>query len=192
MTFKSVAIFLTIFGLFNGMSSSAPTMYDLVVKRVECIQLEENYTTDLSCSVNLKNATTTYMQINATFDYDLIDPIIKVTFNYRFTVYRKFLIDVAEDFCGFYKKGKNAPVINLIWKTLNEASNFAEGCPFEKHKMWYVKNYVFDSSQFPPALPTGDYRIDVIIHNSADKKDILTVQIFTVIKRKLMADLKWN
>ncbi|XP_055698961.1 uncharacterized protein LOC129799260 [Phlebotomus papatasi] len=166
-------------------------MYDLMVKRTICTELEENYL-DISCSVKLKNRTTSYIQINVTFHYDLIDPIIKITFYYRFTVYRKFLIDVSEDFCGLTKKGKPAPVINLIWKTLNEASNFAEGCPFSKGQNYYVKDYVFDVSQFPPAMPTGDYRIDIVVSNSLDKKDVVKAQIFAEIKRKPMADIKWN
>lgn len=107
-------------------------MYDAVVKRIECLEPTENYVT-MSCKVNLKNRTTTYIQINGTPNYDIVDPTIRITFMYRFTVYRQFLIDVTEDFCGMLKKGRPAPVISLIWNSLEDSTNIDdEGCPMKK------------------------------------------------------------
>ncbi|XP_059617766.1 uncharacterized protein LOC132262503 [Phlebotomus argentipes] len=211
MTLKRVVIFTSLAALLFG-SAATLSLYDLVVKRIQCTELIENYI-DNSCTVNLKNRSTTYIQINVTPHYDLVDPIIRITFYKRFVVYRKFLIDVREDFCGLIKEGKPAPVISIIWKTLNKGSNLAEGCPMVKVKLlhlnipmylwlndayfpqdtlYYVKDYVFDVSHFPPGLPTGDYRIDIEMNNSADGKDFIKIEIFIVLTRKPASDIEWS
>ncbi|XP_055703368.1 uncharacterized protein LOC129801922 isoform X4 [Phlebotomus papatasi] len=130
MIVKGVTI-LTFFGLII-ITVTGLNMYDAVVKRVECLEPTENYVT-MSCKVKLKNRTTTYIQINGTPHYDIVDPTIRITFLYRFTIYRQFLIDVTEDFCGMIKEGRPAPVISLIWNSLEDSTNIDdEGCPMKK------------------------------------------------------------
>lgn len=107
-------------------------MYDALVKRIECYELIENYINN-TCKVNLINRTTSFIQIKVYPQYDLVDPMIRITLLYRYTVYRQFLIDVIEDFCGMVRQKASAPVINLIWSTLKTASNIGdEGCPMRK------------------------------------------------------------
>ncbi|GAB0093724.1 uncharacterized protein DMENIID0001_088980 [Sergentomyia squamirostris] len=162
----------------------------MVVKRLECLELTKDYG-NVTCSLNLKNRTTSYVQVDYVPFFDIY-PLIKITLNYRFTVYRKFLIDVTEDFCAFMKGKKSAPVVSILWESLNAAGNLKTGCPHKKGEHYYVKDYVIDEKKFPPAMPTGDYRIDITIINNVDKVQMLTVQMFVLIQRKPEADITWN
>lgn len=59
-------------------------------------------------------------------------------------------------------------------------------------KLFYLKDYVFDTSNFPPAMPTGDYRIDIGMTNRADGKSFLKVELYIAISRRPVADIMWN
>ncbi|GAB0086056.1 uncharacterized protein DMENIID0001_000390 [Sergentomyia squamirostris] len=164
------------------------TFYDFYVKRFECIELA-NYG-NFSCSVQLKNRTTSYIQFDYVPNVDVISLSVNNVMYYRFgTIYRKFMISVKEDFCGFFK-GKSSPYLSLSWPSLQKHSNFESGCPFKKGTHYYVKDYVIDSSKYPAGLPTGVYRIDMtlIVNNT----EILLGKNYLEIRRRPFADIMWN
>uniref|UniRef100_A0A1B0DDG3 Uncharacterized protein n=2 Tax=Phlebotomus papatasi TaxID=29031 RepID=A0A1B0DDG3_PHLPP len=98
--------------------------------------------------------------------------MVRIAFFYRYTTYRSFLLDVNEDFCAFIREDQPARVTNYFWPTLKDASNFAEGCPFQKDHIYYIKDYAMDMSSFPPILPTGDYRVDIELKERSDDSPI--------------------
>lgn len=167
----------------------------------------------MDCGVDVINSTVTHIQLNFTTIKDF-HPMVRIAFFYRYTTYRSFLLDVTEDFCAFIREDKPARVTNFFWPTLKDASNFAQGCPFQKVQkksnrlsehlsknplftpfqdhIYYIKDYAMDMSSFPPILPTGDYRVDVELKERSDDSPIALVQIFAFIKRKSIAELLWS
>ncbi|GAB0101003.1 uncharacterized protein DMENIID0001_171200 [Sergentomyia squamirostris] len=165
-----------------------PSFYDLFVKRFECFELA-NYA-DYNCSIQLKNRTTSYIQFDFVPNVDLISLSLSTVMYYRFgTIYRKFMISVTEDFCGFLN-GKPFPLFSITWPPLQNYSNFASGCPFKKGNHYYVKDYVIDASNYPPGLPTGVYRMDLKF--IVNKTDVLMGKFYGELKRRPFADIMWN
>lgn len=49
-----------------------------------------------------------------------------------------------------------------------------------------------EATKFPPGVPTGLYRIDITVYNSAINKNVLKFEVYAELIRKPAADIKWN
>ncbi|XP_055691476.1 uncharacterized protein LOC129794681 [Lutzomyia longipalpis] len=190
MNIKHITITIVIFGLNINFSDGKRSLYDLRMDSVNCS--DSGLYGKIDCGVEEISPTVSTIQLNFTSTKDFY-PLVRIAFFYRYTTYRSFLLDVTEDFCDFLCDSKPANVINYFWKTLRESSNFAQGCPFQKDNTYYIKDYALDMSEFPPILPTGDYRVDVDLIDRTDKTTrIALIQIYAFIKRKSIAELLWS
>lgn len=79
----------------------------------------------------------------------------------------------------------------LLWKIFRKFKVLKFN-PFWQGQQYYVRDYSFDFSNFPPELPKGDYRIDIGMKNSADHKWFFKIEIYVSLARKLMAEIKWH
>lgn len=122
---------------------------------------------------------------------------VHVSMNYKFTVYRKFLIDLHENFCdamdGLYNeieaKQNSARTVLLIMKGITSKSNINHTCPYSGYVV--AQNLVLDEVLFPGyLLPAGQYRIDVHIYNSSRNRTIIYPKVFvTIPASKSLLDL---
>ncbi|XP_055699105.1 uncharacterized protein LOC129799323 [Phlebotomus papatasi] len=154
------------------------------VKRVECLSLVEDYAT-IECSVRLRNRTTTFNRITFILNYD-VNPIFRFTLFYKFSngMYRKFLVDITEDLCGYIEGKRFAPLMNLLWGSVTNYTNI-EGCPLKKGVEYYIKDFVFDPSVFPPGAISGQYRVDIRTVNAIDRKKIFLIQGYAEVESLL-------
>ncbi|GAB0096075.1 uncharacterized protein DMENIID0001_115350 [Sergentomyia squamirostris] len=190
MASKGVVFYLLLVFVFFP-HSFQESFYDAVVKRLDCFMFEDYG--NITCSVNLKNRTTSFTQVDYVLTKNL-EPIQNIVMYYQFgTVFRKFMIDVTEDFCAVIQgKGFKSPAHNVIMSSLKNHSNIGTECPYKKEKHYYVKDYVLDASKFPAALPNGKYRLDMRTIDKLNNQDVMMVKLYVDMRRKIALDILWN
>lgn len=57
---------------------------------------------------------------------------------------------------------------------------------------YYVKDYVIGTSNFPPGMPSGNYRIDTIVSKRFSNTKVGLIQLYGELIRKPAADILWN
>lgn len=102
--------------------------------------------------------------------------------NYRFnSVYRKFLIDLDMDFCGYMAETQKFDILlRTIMPVVERYSNINHPCPYSGNvtvRKMRITNKIFDRA----ILPSGQYRIDVSIYDSKEKRPIIFCKIFMTV-----------
>lgn len=122
---------------------------------------------------------------------------VHLTVNYKFKVYRKFLIDIDQNFCdamdGLYNQNESkkyhSRTLLLMMQGLNNKSNINHTCPYSGYVV--AQNLLIGDILMPGYLmPAGQYRLDIHIYDSSKNQTIIYPKVFlTIPASKSLLDL---
>lgn len=95
---------------------------------------------------------------------------VSAYYKYNGISYKKFPIDLWEDICGWFDKRSKSFYMEWVMKDLIQYTNVKK-CPVDGYIYLKANNISVDSF-YLPFMPSGRYRIDVVLtHN--DRKTLL-------------------
>ncbi|XP_017081285.1 uncharacterized protein LOC108114700 [Drosophila eugracilis] len=138
----------------------AKNNYDIVIKSLECKVIAEKYVNELQCQLVRQripvvmarfsvNQTIEHFDIHSKFDLLKKDKS-------RMTV-----ADLKMDGCKYLGSMYQNNIIGKLFKRLRSVSNLPAGCPILGGKLYEIRNYTFNSDEFPPGAPQAKWQIRV-------------------------------
>lgn len=113
-----------------------------------------------------------------------IEPLDEVFFHtvvyYKYTVFRKFPIDLWENVCGWLSGSKTSFILNAL---LNNVLPFIHGnltCPMFGNYFILIKNISSTIYDIPSLMPSGQYRIDINV-TEKNRNNILATASLQII-----------
>lgn len=106
-----------------------------------------------------------------------------VVLNYRFNnnVYRQFLINLDMDFCAYMATNRTFNIfMEQVMPLIERFSNINHPCPYSGNvavREMSFSNMLVDKS----ILPSGQYRIDINIYDSIERRPIIFCKVFLTI-----------
>jgi hypothetical protein len=139
--------------------------------------------------------------LNSEFCLNNFQVRISANFKIQNEVYNPLTLDFNLDFCGFLKGAFVNPIIRGLVGLVRNYSQSLHPCPykeisnlihpiiskfhtffkFQKGDIITIKNLILDTSALPRALPTGHYRIDILVFDGKNKT-YLTAHLFCAVK----------
>lgn len=95
-------------------------------------------------------------------------------------VYKNFLIDITENLCDFHRGNRKSIILDLLKKKIGEKTNIFQPCPL-KAQLLYLTNFTLTSIHMP-AIPVGEYRLDLFFTSKTEKDVIVNTQVFATVK----------
>lgn len=123
------------------------------------------------------------INITSTFTRPINELYVHFVLYYKYTTYRKFLIDIWEDGCAFLNSSLTAPVARLaVENTINLGvkMNFKLECPFSG-TLIFVHDGLNFSHVNVPLFPAGRYRLDISLASPKKRNIYLEIQAFYTI-----------
>ncbi|KMZ00843.1 uncharacterized protein LOC27208446 [Drosophila simulans] len=150
--FSFFVIFLPLqFGL-------AKNNYDIAIKTLSCQIIAKKYVNSLECllvrpriaMVSVKfslNQTIEHFDVLATFDLMKKDKS------------RMNIADIKMDGCKYLGSMYQNNIVGKLLKRLKSVSNLPASCPVLKGKLYEIRNYTFNSDEFPPGAPQAKWQV---------------------------------
>lgn len=145
----------------------------------------------INCSVKLVNRYTQLLNIGCDLGQRKQKNIrLGFVMHYRFNnVYRQFLINLDMDFCAYMaEKPERNLFLESIMPHVTRFSNINHPCPYSANvsvRNMPVTNVIFNRA----IIPSGQYRLDVNIYDSADKTPIIFCKVFLTVPNSNDANL---
>lgn len=153
------------------------------MERVECKQIPDGACQTTNCSVELVDRNSRYLTVGCDlgdWTQDYIRTRTRLYYRFNGNVYRKFLVDIDEDFCKFMSGKFESPFLPVLFKAIGTNTNINHTCPYTGNVT--IRNLTI-SSLFVKDLiiPAGQYRFDVNVYDSKRNRTIIRpVVYFTV------------
>ncbi|XP_055684771.1 uncharacterized protein LOC129790942 [Lutzomyia longipalpis] len=172
----SVAILLmTVAGASAG-------LYNINITKVDCIA-DEYYCQDSVCSGIYRSTDPPMFNFSCTFPTTYTSLKMRMVTYYKYTVYRKSLIDHTEDLCAFLENRGHNPLLQIFGDYTMKYSSFEKKkCPFENGTYSFI-NLPLNLDLLPPSFPDGQYRFDFHLSNQFKSSYFLT-QIYLTLRSK--------
>lgn len=123
-------------------------------------------------------------RFNLLIKCDLIRPIytahIHSVLYHQFNslVYRKFMIDIWEDACGFLSGKSKAVLVDVLYRIISPYTNMNHSCPYTGNVFVSMKNFSTRNFAFEPLLPSGRYHTDIHLAESHEGSPFFTFKIY--------------
>uniref|UniRef100_A0A182SDR9 MD-2-related lipid-recognition domain-containing protein n=1 Tax=Anopheles maculatus TaxID=74869 RepID=A0A182SDR9_9DIPT len=107
--------------------------------------------------------------------------IVVKTF-YKYTTYRPFMIDWSIEYCQTARSRNLSPPSVVIMKIIEQSlPEYSYPCP--QGNITYNTFWMFEPKYVLQSMPSGSYRMDIFIKDSADN-DLIALQIFGAIRKQ--------
>ncbi|XP_033160835.1 uncharacterized protein LOC117141474 [Drosophila mauritiana] len=136
----------------------AKNNYDIAIKTLSCQIVAKKYVNSLECllvrpriaMVSFKfslNQTIEHFDVLATFDLMKKDKS------------RMNIADIKMDGCKYLGSMYQNNIVGKLFKRLKSVSNLPASCPVLKGKLYEIRNYTFNSDEFPPGAPQAKWQV---------------------------------
>ena len=151
-------------------------------ERMEC-KVNADFVGEFRCIFKPLVHNTYYVDITLELIQEIREISVHFELYYRFATYRKFMIDIWEDMCGYLESHDSAKVrvMNLIFKNIHNLTNVHHACPYNGTVFIRSERYSFENFAFEPLLPSGRYRIDLNYTNDKRELSYVSVQTFVSV-----------
>ncbi|XP_037921887.1 uncharacterized protein LOC119658497 [Hermetia illucens] len=162
-----------------------PKMHNFRVTRIECEDLDPRVVYNYTCTTRNISRTLRAHNIRITFYPNMTfnDMHVQINYNHKVNnVYRRSLINMEEDFCGFLAGTSRSVLLKKLWAFVKRSSNLPDSCPIVGFVN--VTDLVFEDTFLPSALPAGEARIDIHVRNGTKRISMVMAKFFIEIKPK--------
>ncbi|GAB0089330.1 hypothetical protein DMENIID0001_038500 [Sergentomyia squamirostris] len=162
-------------------------IYNYNITNFACIP-DEEYCLNHECTGVINPPHLPVYNISCTFPTTFTSLKVRVVSYYKYTVYRKSMIDHTEDFCDYVDNRGYHPIGQIFNNYFLKYSNFRnKKCPFKNGTYSYI-NLPLSLELLPPSFPDGDYRFDIHMSNQF-KRQFLLMQMYATIRTKGLSEL---
>lgn len=123
------------------------------------------------------------MNFNFTVKEPIDEPVAHMVFYYKYTIFRKFPIDMWQNVCEILNPKKQVQFFSSAFKPLLPYIQH-DGkleCPIMGSYAARISNISLDQFDLPSLIPAGKYRIDVNITEKNRKNVILVTQTYATV-----------
>lgn len=147
------------------------------LQRIEC-KWNSSFCDETACKVTYQSRDRSFMNFGCNF----IKKVDKLNFHlvlyFRTQTYKKFLVDIDEDYCGYFN-GKKSKILKYFLPNLMKyAPGFDFHCPLTGN--FSAMNLPYTSFRIPQLLPDGQYRLNVDLKNKNFM--FLSMKIYFTVK----------
>ncbi|XP_037722210.1 uncharacterized protein LOC119555072 [Drosophila subpulchrella] len=136
----------------------AKNNYDIVIKSLSCKVVSWKYVNGLECQLLRKRnpVVSARFSLNQTIDH--FDMYI------AFDLLKKDntpmnIASLKMDGCNYLGSMYQNNVVGRLFKRLKSVSTLPAGCPVEKGIQYEIRNYTFNSDEFPPGAPQSKWQM---------------------------------
>lgn len=97
---------------------------------------------------------------------------------YKYNTYQRFGGEIWTNVCDWLAGKARYFVMDWIVREMLKYTNLNHTCPYEDHVYFKVNNISVATFAFPQIVPSGRYRVDMIMTESDQKKILMNASIY--------------
>lgn len=152
---------------------------EILFEKIEC-DTDKNVCPNKTCY--MRQMPVARGRYNIFFKCDLTNPLkeshVHLVLNYRYNIYRTFLVDRWEDCCEFSSGKSPSLMLDVLFKILGPYSNVNHTCPYTESIICSLMNYSSTDFIIEPLLPAGRYRFDADVAQSRNGTPFMAVKFY--------------
>ncbi|XP_017003804.2 uncharacterized protein [Drosophila takahashii] len=136
----------------------AKNNYDIVIRSLECKIIAWKYVNEVDCQLLRKRTPviSARFSLNQTLDHFDIYAVFDLL---KKDNTRMNIADIKMDGCKYLGAMYQNNIIGKLFKRLKSVSNLPSNCPVPKGKLYEIRNYTFNSDEFPPGAPQAKWQM---------------------------------
>ncbi|KAH8381045.1 hypothetical protein KR200_010116, partial [Drosophila serrata] len=142
--------------------------YDIVINNVECKLPDKKYVCFLNCKLLRQRSPVIAAQfmLNETFNHFDMHVVFDL---FKKDKSRMNIADIKMDGCKYLGSMYQNNIVGRLFKRLKTVSNFPNSCPIIKGKIFEIRNYTFNSDEFPPGAPQSQWQMRLQLLKRTEK-----------------------